>query len=64
MSGKEVSSAVSIAKVFSRFKVRALCRSLEFFQTNLVKPCLYGFYFVHRGMIMLDAGLDLFVSVK
>ncbi|MCJ8729883.1 hypothetical protein PDJAM_G00112500 [Pangasius djambal] len=43
-----------ITKVFIRDEVRALCRPLEFFYTNLGKPCLHGARLVHRGTAMLE----------
>ncbi|MCJ8739726.1 hypothetical protein PDJAM_G00050400 [Pangasius djambal] len=42
-----------IPKVFSGVEVRALCRTLEFFHSNLHTPCLHGARFVHRGIVML-----------
>lgn len=47
-----------IPKVFSAVQVRALCRTFEFFDSKLDKPCLRGAHFVHRGMVTLE------VSVK
>ncbi|MCJ8749453.1 hypothetical protein PDJAM_G00176530 [Pangasius djambal] len=43
-----------IPKVFSGVEVRALCRTLEFFHSNLHTPCLHGARFVHRGIVMLE----------
>ncbi|MCI4386200.1 hypothetical protein PGIGA_G00059530 [Pangasianodon gigas] len=43
-----------IPKVFSGVEVRALCRTLEFFHSNLHTPCLHGARFVHRGIAMLE----------
>ncbi|MCI4389338.1 hypothetical protein PGIGA_G00096810 [Pangasianodon gigas] len=43
-----------IPKVFSGVEVRALCRTLEFFHSNLNTPCLHGARFVHRGIVMLE----------
>ncbi|MCJ8749759.1 hypothetical protein PDJAM_G00179970 [Pangasius djambal] len=43
-----------IPKVFSGAEVRALCRTLEFFHSNLHTPCLHGARFVHRGIVMLE----------
>ena len=40
-------------KVFEEVEVRALCRPVKFFHTNLNKPFLYGPRFVHRGIVML-----------
>lgn len=37
-------------KMCSGLEVRALCRTLEFFHTNLGKPCLHGSRFVHRAL--------------
>ncbi|MCI4381499.1 hypothetical protein PGIGA_G00252490 [Pangasianodon gigas] len=45
-----------IPKVFSGVEVRALCRTLEFFHSNLHTPCLHGAGFVHRGIVMLEQG--------
>ena len=42
-----------IPKVFDKVKVRALCRPVKFFYTDLDKPFLYGLCFVHRGIVML-----------
>ena len=42
-----------IPKVFDGVEVRALCRPVKFFHTNLNKPFLYGPHFVHRGIVML-----------
>jgi hypothetical protein len=42
-----------IPKVFDRVEVRALCRPVKFFHTDLNKPFLYGPRFVHRGIVML-----------
>ncbi|MCI4382982.1 hypothetical protein PGIGA_G00021130 [Pangasianodon gigas] len=36
-----------IPKVFSGVEVRALCRTLEFFHSNLNTPCLHEARFVH-----------------
>lgn len=33
-----------IPKAFSEVELRALCKPLEYFQTNLDKPCLHGFF--------------------
>ncbi|MCJ8743438.1 hypothetical protein PDJAM_G00094030 [Pangasius djambal] len=43
-----------IPKVFSGVEVRALCRTLEFFHSNLHTPRLHGARFVHRGIVMLE----------
>ncbi|MCI4391073.1 hypothetical protein PGIGA_G00130010 [Pangasianodon gigas] len=43
-----------IPKVFSGVEVRALCRTLEFFHSNLHTPCLHGARFVLRGIVMLE----------
>ena len=42
-----------IPKVFDGFEVRALCRSVKFFQNDLDKPFLYRPRFVHGGIVML-----------
>ena len=42
-----------IPKVFNVVVVRALCRPVKFFHTDLTKPFLYGPGFVHRGIVML-----------
>ena len=42
-----------IPKVFNRVEVRALCRPVKFFHTDLDKPFLYGPRFVHGGIVML-----------
>uniref|UniRef100_A0A4W5R9A6 Inter-alpha-trypsin inhibitor heavy chain 3 n=1 Tax=Hucho hucho TaxID=62062 RepID=A0A4W5R9A6_9TELE len=42
-----------IPKVFNVFEIRALCRPVKFFHTDLNKPFLYGSRFVHRGIIAL-----------
>jgi hypothetical protein len=34
-------------------KVRALCRPVKFFHTNLDKPFMYRPCFLHRGIVML-----------
>ncbi|MCJ8738048.1 hypothetical protein PDJAM_G00031240 [Pangasius djambal] len=47
-----------IPKVFSGVEVRALCRTLEFFHSNLHTPCLHGARFVHRGVVMLEQDLQ------
>jgi hypothetical protein len=43
-----------IPKVFIGVEVRALCRPVKFFHTDLDKPFLYGPRFVHRGIVMLN----------
>ncbi|MCI4376965.1 hypothetical protein PGIGA_G00197790 [Pangasianodon gigas] len=43
-----------IPKVFSGVEVRPLCRTLEFFHSNLHTSCLHGARFVHRGIVMLE----------
>ncbi|MCI4387901.1 hypothetical protein PGIGA_G00079600 [Pangasianodon gigas] len=48
-----------IPKVFSGVEVRALCRTLEFFHSNLHTPCLHGARFVHRGIVMLEQDIAL-----
>jgi hypothetical protein len=42
-----------IPKVYDGVEVRALCRPVKFFHTNLDKPFLYGPCFVHMGIVML-----------
>ena len=42
-----------IPKVFDGVEVRALCRPVKFFYTDLDKPFLYGPHFVHRSIVML-----------
>ena len=42
-----------ILKVLDWVAVRALCRPVKFFHTNLDKTFLYGPCFVHRGIVML-----------
>ena len=42
-----------IPKVFDGVEVRALCRPVKFFHTNLDKPFRYGPRFVHGGIAML-----------
>ena len=42
-----------IPKVFDGVEVRALCRPVKFFHTDLDKPFLYGPCFVHGGIVML-----------
>ena len=39
-----------IPKVFDWVEVRALCRPVKFFHTDLDKPFLYGLRFVHGGL--------------
>jgi hypothetical protein len=39
--------------VFDGIEVRALCRPVKFFHTDLDKPFLYGPRFVHAGIVML-----------
>ncbi|MCJ8734611.1 hypothetical protein PDJAM_G00237230 [Pangasius djambal] len=51
-----------IPKVFSGVEVRALCRTLEFFHSNLHTPCLHGARFVHRGIVMLEQVKELITS--
>ena len=53
-----------IPKVFEGVEVRALCRPVKFFHTDLDKPYLYGPHFVHRGIIMLKQGLTQTVATK
>ena len=42
-----------IPKVFNEVEVRALCRPVKFFHTDLDKPFLYGHCSMHRGIVML-----------
>ena len=42
-----------IPNVFDGVEVRALCRPVKFFHTDLNKPFLYGPRFVHWGIVML-----------
>ena len=42
-----------IPKVFDGVEVRALCRLVKFFHTDLDKPFLYGPHFVHVDIVML-----------
>ena len=42
-----------IPKVLDGVEVRALCRLVKFFHTNLDKPFIFGHRFVHRGIVML-----------
>jgi hypothetical protein len=42
-----------IPKLMDAVEVRALCRPVKFFHTNLDKPFLYGPRFVHWGIVML-----------
>jgi hypothetical protein len=42
-----------IPKVFDGVEVRALCRPVKFFHTDLDKSFLYGPRFVHGGIVML-----------
>ena len=42
-----------IPKLVNGVEVRALCRPVKFFHTDLDKPFLYGHHFVHRGIVML-----------
>lgn len=53
-----------IPKVFSKAEFRTLCRTLEFFHTNLGKPLLYGPHFVNMGIVMLRTGLGLLVPMN
>ena len=55
MLGDEVWLAADIPilpKVFG-VEVRALCRPVKFFHTDLDTPFLYGLRFVHGDMVML-----------
>jgi hypothetical protein len=42
-----------IPKVFEWVEVRALCKPVKFFHTDLEKPFLYGPHFVHEDVVML-----------
>ena len=44
-----------IPKLINAVEVRALCRPVKFFHTNLNKPFLYGPRFVHGGIFILEA---------
>ena len=48
-----------IPKVFGGVEVRALCRQVKFFHTDLNKPFLYGPHFVHVGIVMLKQDRDV-----
>jgi hypothetical protein len=39
--------------VFDGIEVRALCRPVKFFHTDLDTPLLYGPHFVHGGVVMV-----------
>ena len=52
MSGSQ-SALQFIPKVFNGAEVRALCRLVKFFHTDLDKPFLYGPRFVHGAIVML-----------
>jgi hypothetical protein len=39
--------------VFDKVEVRALCRPVKFFHTDLDKPFLYGPHFVHGDIVIL-----------
>jgi hypothetical protein len=43
----------NIPKVFNGVEVRALCRPVKLFHTDLDKQFLYGPRFVHGGIVML-----------
>ena len=42
-----------IPEMFDGFEVRALCRPVKFFHTDLDKPFLYGPHLVYGGIVML-----------
>ena len=42
-----------IPKVLDGVKIRALCRPVKFFHTDLDKSFMYGLHFVHRVIVML-----------
>ena len=42
-----------LPKVFDVVEVRALCKPVKFFHTDLDKPFLCGPHFVHGGIVML-----------
>jgi hypothetical protein len=42
-----------IPKVLDGVKIRALCRLVKFFHTDLNKTFMYGLHFLHRGIVML-----------
>lgn len=54
---------VLIPKLFSRVDRRALCRTLEFFHSNLNTPCLYG-TLCTVGIVMLEQDLCLLFPNK
>jgi hypothetical protein len=39
--------------VFDAVEVRALCRPVKFFHTDLDKHFMHGTHFVHGGIVML-----------
>lgn len=57
MSDEEVWLAVDIPVHPGRVTVMPLCRPLEFFCTNLTKPCIYGPRFVHQGRRHAGTGM-------
>lgn len=46
-----------IPTVFSAVEVRAVSWPLNFFQTNLGKPCFFGPRILHRGIVVLLCNL-------
>ena len=53
MRSGEQSAFQFIQKVFDGVEVRALCRPVKFFHTDLDKPFLHGPHFVHGEIVML-----------
>ena len=49
--------------VFDGVEVRALCRSIKFFHTDLDKPLIYGPRFVHGGNCHAETGKGLSQTV-
>ena len=47
-----------IPKVYDAVKVRALCRPVKFFHTDLDKPFLYVPHFLHGGIFRLKQERD------
>lgn len=52
-----------ILRVFSVVEIRALCRSLEFFHSNLGKPCFHEFM-LYTGVMLCWYILNPLVIVK
>lgn len=51
MLGEKACGAVGIAKVLSGVEVRAQCRPVKFFYTDLGKPCIHASRFVPIVML-------------